>query len=767
MSSTHPWPRQKSVRERAAALIIVLAFVVLLTGLTFAYFSRSATDRQLSRASYNDAAADMLARSALDIVVGDFRQEIINGSTSPAPIVAGIPIYKPTANANMVPVHSGVPTGNPTPYNLVRISSNSSLPPAPGITTRASNVNSTVASVNKRSVTPARWNSHFLLPLKTAGSTTDSTPANFNPPDWVLMTRNGPVAFSNWDSTVADRTSNNYVIGRYAYAVYDEGGLLDINVAGYPLANGGISPSVVDIGRKGVTTFADLTSLPTTGTNTVTPAAANKFILFRNYATTDSSQNLGNSNYFTSLCSNLAGKGFINYYLGGNDLAACTLSPQKGTIVDFGQVNPVTSSASGAFRTDQSFVTRQELIRFVNYTPKIAAPDTLQYIGTFSREPNKPSWPLVQSTTLLFPARFYMANVADVVPNPSNSSGVLSNFGLHWNAAGYWEYWGEGGSGIASAIPALPKDPNGVVCMPGNSACTKYAGFFQLLNYALHPTWDTTTSDSADVATTLALGAAIIDQYDDATAKTPSGSTTTRIDYSGGTAYGMEATDSFRPTAAPSPPSGYYSLDRPFRNVGDLGYAFKQGSINASQTIDFLTASNPDAGVLDFFTYNCAGALNSVGAPTTSRSGTVNLNTKQSRELAAVLKGAITAEPSTIVSNNSDALTAATAIAGESATTPAISRFDVARLTSKVTNSPFTGGDQAKETVSRALAEVGQTRTWGLLIDVVAQTGHYVPTATKLENFVVDGEKRYWLHVAIDRFDRTILGQQLEEVFEQ
>ena len=26
-----------------------------------------------------------------------------------------------------------------------------------------------------------------------------------------------------------------YAVGRYAYAVYDEGGLLDINVAGYPI----------------------------------------------------------------------------------------------------------------------------------------------------------------------------------------------------------------------------------------------------------------------------------------------------------------------------------------------------------------------------------------------------------------------------------------------------------------------------------------------------------------------------------------------------
>jgi len=34
-----------------------------------------------------------------------------------------------------------------------------------------------------------------------------------------------------------------------------------------------------------------------------------------------------------------------------------------------------------------------------------------------------------------------------------------------------------------------------------------------------------------------------------------------------------------------------------------------------------------------------------------------------------------------------------------------------------------------------------------------------------LFDFKVEVEKRYWLHV-IDRFDGTILGQQLEEVTE-
>src|SRR5215472_4998466 len=64
--------------SRGAALIIVLALVVLATALGLTYFSRTATDRQLAQSSYNDTSADLLARSALDTVLSDFKQEILN-----------------------------------------------------------------------------------------------------------------------------------------------------------------------------------------------------------------------------------------------------------------------------------------------------------------------------------------------------------------------------------------------------------------------------------------------------------------------------------------------------------------------------------------------------------------------------------------------------------------------------------------------------------------------------------------------------------------
>ena len=67
----------------------------------------------------------------------------------------------------------------------------------------------------------------------------------------------------------------------------------------------------------------------------------------------------------------------------------------------------------------------------------------------------------------------------------------------------------------------------------------------------------------------------------------------------------------------------------------------------------------------------------------------------------------------------------------------------------------------------RALAPVTNTRTWNLLIDIIAQSGtHLTPTAQTLNDFAVEGERRYWLHVAIDRYTGKVLDQQLEPVYE-
>ncbi|MEP6672274.1 MAG: hypothetical protein ABJF10_24130 [Chthoniobacter sp.] len=71
-----------------------------------------------------------------------------------------------------------------------------------------------------------------------------------------------------------------------------------------------------------------------------------------------------------------------------------------------------------------------------------------------------------------------------------------------------------------------------------------------------------------------------------------------------------------------------------------------------------------------------------------------------------------------------------------------------------------------REAPIRALANVGQTRVWNLMIDVVAQTGRYPQAANALDKFLVEGEQRYWVHVAIDRYTGEVLDKQIEVVKE-
>src|SRR5215471_2669714 len=93
----------RDTASKGAALMIVLAFVVLLTGVALAYFNRTTTDRQLAQSSYTDTSSDLLARSALDIVVNDFKQNLHD------------PINATVTAANIQPTPYGTPTTRDIP----------------------------------------------------------------------------------------------------------------------------------------------------------------------------------------------------------------------------------------------------------------------------------------------------------------------------------------------------------------------------------------------------------------------------------------------------------------------------------------------------------------------------------------------------------------------------------------------------------------------------------------------------------------------------
>jgi hypothetical protein len=892
--------------SKGAALMIVLAFVVLLTGVSLAYFSRASTDRQLAHSSYNDSSADLLAHTALDIVVGDFKQEILSNPT--------------VTRANIQPTPYPIPTPADIP-NLIRYSSRNAS------ASHASNVSSTVASANGRSISTSRWNSHYLIPRgNTSDATIDSSPVqSFTPPDWVLVTGQGP------DPAPAPGA----VIGRYAFAVYDEGGLLDMNLAGSPIwhvddpshgwksLSGCSTPSptpwLVNVGRKGIVAFADLTALPAEPTTSLTQTQVDNIVGWRNYATTLRSGAIwGNPNFGGETdCLKQPTQDFYGSYLlyfGDPPFTIESLSDKL-----LASLYPFTSVPAYApkFRTDQSLTTRQELLKLRSSLG--FSQNVLQYMGTFSRERNwpAPDWPNLNGH--LSDGRFNMNNLALVIPNPGecNSANgrkkgwqtgknrnhicgtpneIIELFGLFWEKAevidtnlktpGHWRYiWHTG--------PNPPGDPNpnfnSIICWDPNANRyqARQADFFQILNYALNISLNHTDHCGGTLGTqwrTFGIGASLIDQYDsgaDCVTYPPSSwagtgcdldahvvngnggnlkyaTHTTAIEYgqSGGAvsfAFGMEPDYSVdningdcpagqtgggcssaphRPCvgdnqfpcapnepAAPAPPASPANpnvISHAFSSVGEFGYGIvtppgagpppSPPGPTAVPTLDFSPPNFADAPILDFFSYNPISSAY-------PRAGIVNLYTRNAPVLAAILAGTLKTNaaanqnpPSPVISGtpaaSSEAMTAATRIVTEtqkvlagnpdygSVTQTDMTRAIAARLAAAAAQHlPNTLNlSEQEQAISRALAEVGQTRTWNLLIDVVAQTGKYKPNAPDLTggNFVVEGEKRYWLHISLGRdlvkvdpilgtipcqpgdtgCQVDVLGTQLEEVVE-
>jgi hypothetical protein len=266
------------------ALVIVLAFIVLLMGLTITYYARTTSDRQVAHSSFNQSKVDQLAASAMETIIGDLRQEIINGSTATL-LSNGTTIYTPSPAGNIAPTRSPIPAPGSTPaiLNLVRRSVRSDGISAPALVSRASAVNSTTdPSANGRSITLARWNSHYLIP-KSNRADDKSDPVitgfpgpNYWAPDWVFLTNQGATVIA---------TPSDAVIGRYAYAIYDEGGLVDVNVAGYPTGT-----SIYQYGRKGSLAFADLTApspypIPNPSTDSPPVYQVDRLVGWRNYGT--------------------------------------------------------------------------------------------------------------------------------------------------------------------------------------------------------------------------------------------------------------------------------------------------------------------------------------------------------------------------------------------------------------------------------------------------------------------------------------------------
>src|SRR5439155_24929607 len=443
---------------------------------------------------------------------------------------------------------------------------------------------------------------------------------------------------------------------------------LNFMITGFPIAD--TTPWPVNLARKGTVAFADLTTFPSTPTaiTPTTPASdmsgfpgptpINRIMAWRNSATTLHSAPVffDNPTFPLALADN-----FARYFLGG--------------VPPFSTPFTTVSTAVQNERTDQPMMTRQELIRLQrtlctdpatgSYDDSKLPQSLLQYLGTFSREHNRPAPSWSQLSGALAATRWDMNNLQIVIPAPwfypGNhgqghaygtqrwNSDLTTLFGLVWvrgnfatgarftdpNYYGHWKYVGK--------LKAVGNDPP----LQGDTP-----DFFQIIDYAMTQAAGPGPTPANHMSTTFTVGAAIIDQYDtDDLHDSPSqgsqtGNTITIIDYLNdgnpfAYAYGVERMsyddpnqNQDRPPFAPGPVSpplppptpallppqaNYAFLNRRFENVGDFGYAYNPASdpTRLSRTLDFASATSNDKPLLDFFTYNTAG----------NRAGIVNLNT--------------------------------------------------------------------------------------------------------------------------------------------
>jgi len=362
--------------RQSMALILTLAILAILSILLVAFVSMAALDRGATQSYTQSLPADQTALGGLDQIVSQLQAEIADPalSTNSYSLVGGgsNSLYIPLASAYAVPQRTTPPAANLA--TLLSYSGTNLYTAGAGVTNFSSSAFTQTPSINGRSVSTTRWNKPQL---------TTST-ANFPTPQWILMTRNGPQAFTAYNSAVANNSATNssYVVGRYAYVIYDTSGLLDANVAGYP------SGAASSASGKGLLPWADLVQL-SGSTISQTPDIDN-LVGFRN-ATTE----IG---YATNVYNAATNNGF-------------------------------TRVANG----DTCFLGRQDLIKYATtQNPDLVS--VLPYLTTFSREINGPTWGPVTptgSTTNYAAAQYTVGSFNPRIPNPRvQTGGWIRNNGL-------------------------------------------------------------------------------------------------------------------------------------------------------------------------------------------------------------------------------------------------------------------------------------------------------------------------------------------------
>lgn len=206
-------------------------------------------------------------------------------------------------------------------------------------------------------------------------------------------------------------------------------------------------------------------------------------------------------------------------------------------------------------------------------------------------------------------------------------------------------------------------------------------------------------------------------------------------------------------------------LDRPFRNVAELGCVFRD---IPWKSLDLFSPDSADRRLLDIFSIEDRSTM----------TGKINPNLAASEVFQALLKGASldpsSATPSLLSSGT--ALGPATMFSGLNPTSDPV--HSSANMTARLSTDNASKPDGAAtsdfkpyyktqdESFIRALSSTTDTRSWQLMLDVVAQSGRVVPSSTNLQDFVVEGQRRFFVHLTLDRITGEVIDNYVEPVYE-
>jgi len=331
------------------SLVVVISLLALLTVLAVSLLTLVTLSRQTNHLEAESRKSEMLAQAAFHTVLADLADEMEKGSTKV--VVNKLPDgttyrqYDLTANRGGMRVTSALTAGAPGAGVLVK----QSQPGKPFHTWKdAPKPRASTVATSPDPMPLSEWSlPQFLAPTETFTAATA--------PTWIYLSRDGrnPLSYSSeiQQKESAGLANPKFVIGRYAYNLYETSGLIDINVAGHPADQ----PGAERVGSKGSLALAELAGLPGMNAAAVAQLTAWKHPWAATTTTTAA--------------------------------AADTLDPNEEYLRK--------SEGSGWRRmadNDNLFLSRQDLLDFAKLQPAALPRVSLPYLTHFSRDLNAPSY---------------------------------------------------------------------------------------------------------------------------------------------------------------------------------------------------------------------------------------------------------------------------------------------------------------------------------------------------------------------------------------